>query len=100
MQLKRFHDRRHEPLKVWKLSAMDIAALGKWDEYTEKRDVMLDRTHNEETPWVVVRANDKRRARINLIRHMLLSLDYDGKDKDAIGEIDDKILGFGPKFLS
>ena len=100
MQLKRFHDRRHEPLKVWKLSPMDIAALGKWDEYTEKRDVMLDRTHNEETPWVVVRANDKRRARINLIRHMLLSLDYDGKDKDAIGEIDDTILGFGPNFLS
>ncbi|MBP2559873.1 polyphosphate kinase 2 [Neorhizobium galegae] len=99
MQLKRFHDRRHDPLKIWKLSPMDIAAFNKWDDYTEKRDAMLERTHNKETPWAVVRANDKRRARLNLIRHILLSLDYEGKDTDAIGEIDDKIFGFGPKFL-
>ncbi|CDZ26477.1 polyphosphate kinase 2 [Neorhizobium galegae] len=98
MQLKRFHDRRHDPLKIWKLSPMDIAALHKWDDYTEKRDAMLERTHNKETPWAVVRANDKRRARLNVIRH-ILSLDYEGKDKEAIGEIDDKIFGFGPKFL-
>ncbi|CAN7156965.1 polyphosphate kinase 2 [Neorhizobium sp. LjRoot104] len=99
MQLKRFHDRRHDPLKIWKLSPMDIAAFNKWDDYTEKRDAMLERTHNKETPWAVVRANDKRRARLNVIRHMLLSLDYEGKDKDAIGGIDEKIFGFGPKFL-
>ncbi|CDN46303.1 polyphosphate kinase 2 [Neorhizobium galegae] len=100
MQLKRFHDRRHDPLKIWKLSPMDIAAFNKWDAYTEKRDAMLEKTHNKETPWAVVRANDKRRARLNVIRHILLSLDYEGKDKDAVGEIDDKIFGFGPKFLS
>lgn len=99
MQLKRFHDRRHDPLKVWKLSPMDIAALNKWDDYTEKRDVMLEKTHKEQAPWVVVRANDKRRARINVIRHILRSLDYEGKDKQAIGEIDGKILGTGPGFL-
>ncbi|KGD86403.1 MULTISPECIES: polyphosphate kinase 2 [Rhizobium/Agrobacterium group] len=99
MQLKRFHERRHDPLKIWKLSPMDIAALNKWDDYTEKRDAMLEKTHEKETPWTIVRANDKRRARINVIRHMLQSLDYDGKDKSAIDEVDDKILGFGPKFL-
>jgi polyphosphate kinase 2 len=99
MQLKRFHDRRHDPLKIWKLSPMDIAALSKWDDYTEKRDRMLEATHKTETPWTIVRSNDKRRARLNVIRHILLSLDYDGKDEDAIGKIDDKILGFGPKFL-
>ncbi|CDZ62300.1 polyphosphate kinase 2 [Neorhizobium galegae] len=99
MQLKRFHDRRHDPLKIWKLSPMDIAAFNKWDDYTEKRDAMLEKTHNKETPWAVIRANDKRRARLNVIRHILLSLDYEGKDKDAVGEIDDKIFGFGPKFL-
>ncbi|MBP1841971.1 polyphosphate kinase 2 [Rhizobium petrolearium] len=99
MQLKRFHERRHDPLKIWKLSPMDIAALDKWDDYTEKRDAMLEKTHEKETPWAVVRANDKRRARINVIRHILQSLDYDGKDKSTIGEVDDKILGFGPKFL-
>ncbi|WP_117195247.1 polyphosphate kinase 2 [Rhizobium terrae] len=99
MQLKRFHDRRHDPLKIWKLSPMDIAALNKWDDYTEKRDLMFEKTHKKETPWAIVRANDKRRARLNVIRHILLTLDYEGKDKDAIGEIDDRILGFGPKFL-
>ena len=99
MQLKRFHDRRHDPLKVWKLSDMDIAALPRWDDYTEKRNRMLKETHTDNAPWTVVKANDKRRARLNVIRHILLSLNYEGKDKDAIGEIDDDILGFGPDFL-
>ncbi|MCZ4090442.1 polyphosphate kinase 2 [Sinorhizobium psoraleae] len=99
MQLKRFHDRRHDPLKIWKLSPMDIAALNKWDDYTEKRDRMLKETHTDHAPWTVIRGNDKRRARINLIRHILKNLDYDGKDKPAIGEIDDKIVGSGPGFL-
>ena len=99
MQLKRFHDRRHDPRKVWKLSSMDIAALTKWDDYSEKRNRMLKETHTEFAPWTVVHANDKRRARLNLIRHMLKTIDYDGKDKDAIGKLDDKIIGQGPKFL-
>lgn len=98
-QIERFHDRRHSPLKCWKLSDMDIAALTKWDDYTAMRNQMLDKTHTDEAPWTVVHANDKRRARINLIRHILKSIDYDGKDKKAIGDIDDKILGFGPGFL-
>ncbi|AWI55823.1 polyphosphate kinase 2 [Sinorhizobium fredii] len=99
MQLKRFHDRRHDPLKIWKLSPMDIAALTKWDDYTDKRDRMLKATHTDHAPWTVIRGNDKRRARINLIRHMLVKLDYDGKDKTAIGKVDDKIIGSGPGFL-
>jgi polyphosphate kinase 2 len=99
MQMKRFHDRRHDPLKVWKLSSMDIAALTKWFDYSEKRDRMLKETHTEHAPWSVVLANDKRRARLNLIRQILTSIPYDGKDKDAIGELDDKIIGSGPGFL-
>lgn len=98
-QIDRFHDRRHSPLKCWKLSDMDIAALTKWDDYTQKRDEMLEKTHTDVAPWTVVRANDKRRARVNLIRHILNSLDYEGKDRKAIGEIDNKILGAGPNFL-
>ncbi|MDQ0419994.1 polyphosphate kinase 2 [Peteryoungia aggregata LMG 23059] len=100
MQLKRFHDRRHDPLKCWKLSPMDIAALDKWDDYTKKRDRMLKETHTQRAPWTVLHANDKRRARLNLIRHMLLSLDYEGKDPDKIGKLDKKIIGSGPDFLS
>jgi len=99
MQIKRFHDRRHDPLAVWKLSSMDIAALTKWDDYSEKRDRMLKETHTQFAPWTVIHANDKRRARLNLIRHMLKTMDYDGKDKDAIGSLDDKIIGSGPGFL-
>ena len=99
MQLLRFHARRHNPLKVWKLSPMDLASLGKWDDYTQRRDVMLQRTHRDDAPWVVIRANDKRRARLNLIRRVLLTLPYDGKDPLAIGETDGRILGFGPGFV-
>ncbi|WP_136659899.1 polyphosphate kinase 2 [Nitratireductor sp. XY-223] len=100
MQLERFHDRRHNPLKVWKLSPMDIASLNKWDDYTKMRNMMLEHTHSNHAPWAVVRANDKRRARLNLLRHILSTLPYDGRDRGAIGEIDDRILGFGPEFLT
>lgn len=99
MQLKRFHDRRHDPLKVWKLSSMDIAALTKWGDYSDKRERMLEATHTEFAPWTVIRANDKRRARLNLVRHMLKKMDYDGKDDKAIGDLDDKIIGAGSGFL-
>jgi polyphosphate kinase 2 len=99
MQLKRFHDRRHDPLKIWKLSPMDIAALNKWPDYTAKRDRMLRDTDSDQAPWTVVLANDKRRAHLNVMRHLLLSLDYDGKDMDVIGEIDDKILSSATTFL-
>lgn len=99
MQLKRFHDRRHDPLKCWKLSSMDIAALNKWDDYTEKRDMMMLETHSGQAPWTVVRTNDKRRGRLNLIRHLLLHIPYDGKNREAIGEIDHKIVGHGPDLL-
>lgn len=92
MQLKRFHDRRHDPLRIWKLSPMDIAAFNKWDDYTDKRNRMLKETHSDKAPWTVILANDKRRARLDVIRRILLSLDYDGRDDKAIGEIDKKIL--------
>ena len=98
-QLKRFHDRRHEPLKVWKLSPVDMEALTKWDDYTVHRDRMLDVTHTRHAPWTVVKANDKRRARLNVIRHVLSNLDYTGKSKKAIGEIDDRILMPADEYL-
>ncbi|MCC0034948.1 MAG: polyphosphate kinase 2 [Hoeflea sp.] len=95
MQLKRFHDRRHSKLKAWKLSPMDIASLNKWDDYTEMRDLMLRETHTAHAPWTVIRANDKRRARINVIRTILSELPYAGKDEGAIGQIDEAITGRG-----
>ncbi|SNY90850.1 polyphosphate kinase 2, PA0141 family [Cohaesibacter sp. ES.047] len=99
MQLKRFHDRRHSPLKHWKLSPMDLEALDKWDDYTRARDRMLKQSHTDVAPWVIVRSNDKRRARLNVLRHFLTSLDYAGKDASAINDPDQNILSLGPDFL-
>ena len=92
MQMKRFHDRRHDPLKQWKISDIDIAALGKWDSYTDAAHRMLRATHSPETPWRVVLANDKRRARLEIIRSVLEAMDYEGRDEKALGEVDEKIV--------
>ena len=99
MQIKRFHDRRHNPLKSWKLSPIDLKALEKWDDYTKARDQMLSATHADHAPWTIIKSNDKRRARLNAIRHILLQVDYEGKDRGQIGEIDDKVLGTEPSFV-
>ncbi|MBZ9936674.1 polyphosphate kinase 2 [Mesorhizobium sp. BR1-1-16] len=99
-QMKRFHERRHNPLKIWKLSPIDYAALDKWDDYTKARDAMLDACHAERAPWTIVLANDKRRARLNIIRQVLSSVDYPGRDMSVVGTPDPRVLGFGPKFLS
>ena len=99
MQLKRFHDRRHDPLKVWKLSPVDLKALDKWDEYSEARDDMLEATDSPHAPWTVILSNDKRRARLAVIQTVLSGLDFDGKDVDAIGPIDKKIAMDAQTFL-
>ena len=99
-QLSRFHDRRHSPLKNWKFSPIDVAGLTRWDDYTAARDSMLETTHSRHAPWLVVRANDKRRARLSVIRRILLSLPYAGREPDAIGKEDPKIIGEGPAFLA
>lgn len=93
MQLERFHDRRHSPLKVWKLSPIDLKALSKWDDYTKVRNSMFEHTDTEHAPWTVIRTNDKRRARINAIRHVLLNIDYEDRNLKKIGKVDDQILG-------
>ncbi|MBX9452708.1 MAG: polyphosphate kinase 2 [Neoaquamicrobium sediminum] len=92
-QLGRFHDRRHSALKAWKFSPMDVAGMEKWDEYTKARDLMFERTHTEHAPWTVVRANDKRRLRLAVIRRLLLTIPYAGRDLDVIGAEDDRIIG-------
>lgn len=97
-QVKRFHDRRHSPVKYWKFSPMDVAGMAKWDDYTHMRDLMFERTHTERAPWTVVRANDKRRARIAVMRRILLSIPYADRDIDAIGEEDEKIIMSADRF--
>lgn len=94
-QLKRFLDREKDPLKQWKLSWIDVEGLAKWDAYTAAIGETLDRTHTVTAPWTIVRSDDKRRARVQVIRSILHQLDYDHKDAKALGDIDAHIAG-GP----
>jgi len=98
-QLKRFHARRHDPLKVWKLSEIDIAAIGKWDAYSAAAEDMFAQTHTADSPWTVVRANDKRRTRLNVMRAVLTNIAYAQKDAAAVGEPDSLIVGAGRAFF-
>jgi polyphosphate kinase 2 len=98
-QFKRFHDRQHDPLKIWKISPVDRKAITMWDDFTAARDRMLRKSHSVHAPWTIVRFNDKRRGRLNAIRHVLNTLPYAGKDEAAICEIDDTIIGQGSDFL-
>ena len=72
----RFLGRIHDPLKQWKLSPMDLESRRRWEDYTRAKEMMLDRTHIEEAPWWVVPADDKKRARLNCISHLLEQFDY------------------------
>lgn len=100
MQLKRFHARRHDPVKVWKLSPVDLKALDKWDEYTRRRNTMFTATDTPDTPWTVIRANDKKRARLAAIQSVVWALDYEDKDFSAIGDIDRSIVLAPEAFLA
>lgn len=99
MQLKRFHDRRHDPLKIWKLSPVDLDALKKFDDYSQARDRMLTASDTKHAPWHIVLNNDKSRGRLAIIRTVLHGLTYEGKDERLIGEIDDKIVMDADRFL-
>lgn len=92
MQLKRFHKRRHDPLKHWKLSPIDLASLTRWDDYTRMRNEMFERTHNDTTPWVCLKANDKRRARLAAIKLVLQQIPYDGKAGEDLLTPDPRIV--------
>jgi polyphosphate kinase len=80
-QTRRLADRKRDPLKQWKTSPIDAVALKHWKAYSRARDQMLLRTHTKVAPWSIVRADDKREARLNLIRDILSRLHYAGKRK-------------------
>ena len=75
-QRLRFFSRIHDPLKQWKLSPMDLYARSRWEQYTEAKEVMMERTHIPEAPWWVVQAVDKKKARLNCIHHLLSQFSY------------------------
>ncbi|HEY3907802.1 MAG TPA: polyphosphate kinase 2 [Streptosporangiaceae bacterium] len=87
-QLRRFVDRHSDPVKSWKLSAIDLASLDKWDEYTKAKEVMFRHTDLPGAPWTVVKGNDKKRARLEAMRHILSAFAYTGKSLDLAIEPD------------
>jgi len=92
-QLRRFHARKLNPLKQWKLSPIDLKALGKWDEYTRAKEAMFFYTDTADAPWAIIKSDDKKRARINCLRYFLSHFVYPDKDAEAIGTPDPKIVG-------
>jgi len=98
-QKKRLQERREDPLKQWKISPIDRVALKHWSAYSRARDEMLMRTHTQVAPWNVVRADDKRHARLNLIRDILARIDYRGKPADGIHPDPRIVIPFEPALL-
>ncbi|SDY26972.1 polyphosphate kinase 2 [Citreimonas salinaria] len=97
-QLRRFLKRERDPLKHWKLSRIDVDGLALWDAYTLAIRETLSRSHSAHAPWTVIRADDKRRARLTAIRSVLSGLDYDHRDDAALGVPDPRISA-GPGLL-
>jgi polyphosphate kinase 2 len=95
-QLRRFVNRQLDPVKRWKLSPIDLASLDKWDEYTEAKEAMFFFTDLADSPWTVVKSNDKRRARLEAMRYVLRRVDYEGRDDDLVGQPDPLIVGPAP----
>ncbi len=99
MQMKRLHARYHDPLKRWKLSPIDFQAIERFSAYSTAFETVLERTDTPRAPWTVIRANDKLRARLNAMRHVLHALPYADKTADAVLGVDRKIVLSAEAFL-
>ena len=92
-QRTRFAVRQVDPVRQWKLSSMDLASLQRWDDYTEAKQAMFFYTDTADAPWTVVKSNDKKRARLEAMRHVLGRFEYDEKDDEVVGTPDPLIVG-------
>ena len=88
-QLKRFNERMDNPLKRWKFSPVDKKGQEYWDVYTKYKELMFSRTHTSFSPWIIVKTNDKRTARLECMRHVLSLMEYDGKDESRTSLLPD-----------
>jgi polyphosphate kinase 2 len=98
-QLRRFISRRDDPLKHWKLSPIDIKSLDRWDDYTEAKKAMFFHTDTADAPWTVIKSDDKKRARLNCMRHFLYSLPYPNKNLKVAHQPDPLLVGDASKVL-
>ncbi|MCP5088131.1 MAG: polyphosphate kinase 2 [Rhodobacteraceae bacterium] len=92
-QIRRFESRKADPLKRWKLSPIDQASLSKWGDYTEAKEAMFFYSDTADAPWTIIKSNDKKRARINCMKHFLAGLNYPDKNPAIVGLPDPLIVG-------
>jgi polyphosphate kinase len=92
-QQTRFVIRQVDPVRQWKLSPTDLASLDRWTEYTDAKEAMFFYTDTADAPWTVIKSNDKKRARLESIRHVLKEFKYDNKDVELVGTPDPLIVG-------
>lgn len=83
-QERRFEARIKDPMRQWKLSPMDLESYARWYDYSQARDMMMDATDTDTSPWHVVRSDDKKKARLNCIAHLLKLIPYEKVDKEEI----------------
>ena len=92
-QKRRFDSRAMDPLKRWKLSPIDKASLDKWADYTDAKEAMFFYTDTADAPWTIIKSNDKKRARLNCMKHFLSTLEYPDKDPNIATAPDPLIVG-------
>jgi polyphosphate kinase len=83
-QLRRFKSRLHDPVRQWKLSPMDLESVYRWEDYSRAKDEMMVHTDTPASPWYVVESENKKRARLNMMHHLLSSIDYEEVDRPKV----------------
>jgi polyphosphate kinase 2 len=98
-QHTRFVIRQVDPVRQWKLSPTDLASLDLWGQYTEAKEAMFYYTDTPAAPWTVIKSNDKKRGRVEAMRHVLSLFPYEGKDEELVGRPDERIVGSAASVL-
>jgi len=96
-QARRFERRKTDPLRQWKLSEIDVQAQDKWDEFTDTKYNMIKQTHSHNAPWTVIRSNNKQKARLESLKVILSSINYDDRDNDLDFTLDSEIVISGAR---
>lgn len=99
VQAQRFEVRKTNPLKQWKLSEIDLQVQERWDDFSRMKYEMLKRTHTQATPWTIIRADDKHRARLNAIKVILSCVDYQQRNKGLDYALDPNVVYSGSEEL-
>ncbi len=96
-QARRFERRKTDPLRQWKLSEIDVQAQDRWDDFTKTKYEMIKRTHSHNAPWTVIRSNDKHKARLEVLKVILNTVNYTDRDETINYSLDPKVVISGAR---